>query len=277
SGLTVNVNGYAAELEEVSADGQFAVGVCGSAAPEVYFDDIRIVESEYAVSSAADKAIDFSGLKEFYDAEEDFTYVERYINEREWFIGANVSLPKIYRKKDKYIQFVNSSTASFFGPKAIYSEFICRFTFTVIQNANDAAENTSIGLSFGKEARNDAATNCTTVAFAKTSGGMIMKGYNCSLVGGDASNSWKQYETYPEMNFWSSENWEKSPVTYWVMIVVRGGNAYVYYANAESAASEMSVCRAVFTDMQTYGCVTLSAWNGASFRLLDFAITNIAA
>lgn len=268
------VNGYTFAVENFAVNGKFAIGTLGTVAPEIFFDNVQIIDRYYTASYAANKAIDFSGLRETVDGED--VYVDRYINEREWFIGSNVSLPKIYRAKDKYIQFVTSSTASFFGPKAIYSEFICRFTLTVIQNGKDTDENTSIGLSFGKVARNDVATECPTVAFVKTAGGMILKGYHCSLRGGDGSATFKQYETYPELNFWSSENWEKSPVTYRVMMVVRGGKAYVYYANAASPDSEMGVCRAVFEGMETYGCVTLSAWGGASFRLLDFAITNIA-
>ena len=269
-----SVNGYTVAFDDVNVVGYFAIGTQGTVAPDLHFDNVEIVERKYAVANTANKSIDFSGLKE--SVEEDYTYVERYINEREWFIGANVSLPKIYREKEKYIQFVNSSTGSFFGPKAIYSEFICRFTITVIQNRAETNENTSIGLSFGKEARNDLATDCPTVAFVKTAGGMALKGYHCSLLGGDGASSWNQYEAYPELDFWSSENWEKSPVTYRVMIVVRGGKAYVYYANAESDTSEMSKLKAVFYGMETYGCVTLSAWGGASFRLRDFAITNIA-
>ena len=59
------------------------------------------------------------------------------------------------------------------------------------------------------------------------------------------------------------------------MVVVRGGNAYVYYANAADM-SEMNVCKAVVTDLETSGYVMVSGLGGANFRLNDFSMTNIA-
>ena len=78
------------------------------------------------------------------------------------------------------------------------------------------------------------------------------------------------------MDFWSSEDVSKNPVTYNVMIVVRGGKANVYCAASTAPATEMSVLRAQLTGFESYGFVAAAGRDGATFRLNDFSVVNTA-
>lgn len=269
--LEVKLAGYTASFEKVAKAGYMAVATLGEPCT-AYFDNFTIERAEYINFDAPNHAIDFTGVKETPDG--DFVYVERYVDERLWFLGSGVAFPKRFREGANYIQVTDANERTFFGAKQTYSEFICRFSITVTQNRADS-NGASIGLSFGKSNRNDSVKDSQSVMFNMTDSGMVLQGYHCALVGADSKGIVKQYETYPTLDFWSSENWETSPATYRVMVIARGGCAYVYYANEENL-SDMSVCRAVVTDVETSGYVTVSALGGATFRLNDFAVTNIS-
>ena len=59
------------------------------------------------------------------------------------------------------------------------------------------------------------------------------------------------------------------------MVVVRGGTANVYFA-PEDSPEQMNILRARLTGLSTYGFVGVVGYNGASFHLNDFSVTNIA-
>ena len=270
--LDVTLGEYTVSFESAAKNGLIGFATFGTNACQVYFDAIRIVRSSYVSSSAPNLAIDFTGVKE--TVEDDFTYVERYVNERVWFLGSGVAFQKVFRQDATFIQFTDSNERTFFGPKQTYSEFICRFSITVTQDRADS-KGAYIGLSFGKENRNDRAADSPSVLFGMTDSGMILQGKNCMIGGADASGMLKQYETYPQLDFWSAEDWAATSATYRVMVVVRGGVGYVYYAN-EADLSGMSECKAVLTGMETSGYVTVCGLGGATFKLNDFSVTNIS-
>ena len=267
----VKVGGYTAAFDDAVENGFVGLATFGDESGRVFFDNVQVIRNSYVSANAPNHAINFMGVKE--TVEDDFTYVERYVNEKIWYLGSGVAFPKVFNATP-YIQFTDSNERSCFGAKQTYSEFICRFSITVTQNRADAMGQ-YIGLSFGKENRNDYAVDSPSILFGSTTDGMILQGYNCNLVGADSNGVINQYESYQELDFWSAENWRERAVTYRVMMVVRGGNAYLYYAN-EADMSEMNVCKAVATDVATSGYVTVSGLNGATFRLKDFSITNIA-
>ena len=270
--LEVKLGGYTASFDDVVKGGYVGVATLGSSACEAYFSAFTIKRSDYVSSVAPNYAIDFTGTKE--TPEDDFVYVERYVDERIWYLGSGVAFPKVFKEDANFIQFTDSNERTFFGAKQQYSEFICRFSVTVTENRADAA-GAYIGLSFGKANRNDRAADNPGILFGMTENGMILQGYQGTLEGSDAQGVLAQYENYPKLDFWSAEDWRSSPVTYRVMVIARGGNAYVYYAN-EADTSEMNVCKAVLKDVETSGYVTVSALGGATFRLNDFSVTNIA-
>ena len=270
--VEVKFAGYTAVFENAAQNGYVAVATLGETACDAVIDNFDITYSEYISEVAPNYAIDFTGTKE--TPEDDFVYIERYVDERIWYRSTNVTFPKVYKEDATFIQFADSNEYSFFGAKQIYSEFICRFSITVSQDRANAT-GAQIGLSIGKANRNDRAVDSQTIMFGMTADGMVLQGYNCTLQGADSHGIIKQYEIYPELDFWSETDWKASPATYQVMVVVRGGNAYVYYAN-EADMSEMNVCKAVVTDLETSGYVMVSGLGGANFRLNDFAMTNIA-
>ncbi len=269
--IQIKIGGYTAAFENVVKNGFVGLTTIGSECGNVFFDNVEIVKNFYVSANAPNYAINFTGVKE--TVEDDYTYIERYANERIWYLGSGVAFPKVFNATP-YIQFTDSNERSCFGAKQTYSEFICRFSITVTQNRADAMGQ-YIGLSFGKENRNDYAVDSPSILFGSTEKGMILQGHHCNLVGANSNGVLNQYETNPELDFWSAENWREKSVTYRVMMIVRGGKAYLYYANADDM-SEMSVCKAVATDVATSGYVTVSALNGATFRLNDFSVTNIA-
>ena len=269
--MQVKVGGYTAAFEDAVENGFVGLATFGDESGAVFFDNVQVVSNSYVSANTQNHAINFTGVKE--TVEDDFTYVERYVNEKIWYLGSGVAFPNVFNATP-YIQFTDSNERSCFGAKQTYSEFICRFSITVTQNRADAMGQ-YIGLSFGKENRNDYAVDSPSILFGSTTEGMILQGYNCNLVGANTNGVINQYENYPELDFWSAENWREGAVTYRVMMIVRGGNAYLYYANAADM-SKMNVCRAVATDVATSGYITVSALNGATFRLNDFSVTNIA-
>lgn len=270
--VEVRLAGYTASFENAAREGYLGVATQGEACGEVYFDNFNVSCSSYVSSTSANSAINFTGVKEVI--EDDFVYPEKYVDERVWFLGSGVGFPKVYREGANYIQFTNSNERTFFGAKQTYSEFICRFSITVTQDRKDAS-GASLGLSFGKSSRNATVKNSPSIMFAMGEDGMLLQSYNATLVGANEQGVLKQYEMYPGLDFWSEEDWKSSPQTYRVMLIARGGKAYLYYAN-EDSMSEMNVCKAVLSDVETSGYVTVSALGGAGFRLNDFSVTNIA-
>ena len=270
--VEVKIGGYTACFENATASGLVGIATTGTQECSVYIDDFCIVRSDYVSTVADNYAMNFEGIKETH--EQDYVLYERYIDESLWYLGSGVEFQKIYREGANFIQVTDSNERTFFGAKQQYSEFICRFSITVTKNRG-YSQGAYIGLSFGKDNRNDRAVDSHSLMFGMTDSGMILQGYNGTLVGADSKGVIKQYETYPELDFWSQEEWQKGMETYRVMMVVRGGNAYLYYAN-EKDMSEMNVCKAVMTGMETSGYVTLSALGGATFRINDFSVTNIA-
>ena len=268
--VVIRINGSPTEFKNVVTSGYFGFATRGVSACDVNINSVSVDVNTDMISFAENRSIDFKGVRE--TVEDDFTYRQRYVDETKWFMGKNVSLPRVFTETNDYISFSNSNAASFFGAKQIYTEFICRFSVTVTQNASEAV-GSYLGLSFGKTTREDAAADSPSVMFGKTSSGMVLQALNCSIEGTD-SRSVKQPEG---LDFWSSDDWSSSPVTYRITVVVRGGKAYVYYADSNADASEMETLRAVLYGMQTRGYVTVSAYGGATFRLNDFAVTNIAA
>ena len=267
--VEIGINGSSTAFKNVSTGGYFGLATRGTANAEVYIHSVAVDTNTYIISAGENRSIDFKGVRE--TVEDDFTYRQRYVDESKWFIGQKVSLPRVYTETNDYLSFSDSNEASFFGPKQIYTEFICRFSVTVTQNSADSI-GAYLGLSFGKTTREDAAADSPGVMFGKTSSGMVLEALNCSIEGVSGSN----IKQAAGDDFWSSDDWTASPVSYRVMVVVRGGKAYVYYADATAPESEMEVCRAVLYGMQTRGYVTVSAYGGATFRLNDFSVTNIA-
>ena len=188
--MEVKFAGYTAVFKNAVQDGYVAVATLGDTTCDVVIDNFDITYSEYISEVAPNYAIDFTGVKE--TPEDDFVYVERYLDERIWYRSTNVTFSKVYKQDATFIQFADSNERSFFGAKQTYSEFICRFSITVSQDRANAI-NAQIGLSIGKANRNDRAVDSQTLMFGMTEEGMVLQGYNCALQGADSKGIVKQY------------------------------------------------------------------------------------
>lgn len=270
---------YTSSFACLDTDGHFALTTLGDTPCAVYFDNVVVEQTRFQTFNFGNQAINFLGSKKKTIA--GYEIKTPYIDESKWYLGTGVTPALSYDASNMYVNFtdkqISGSTKflekAFFGPKQTYSEFICRFGVTVVQNREDAI-GTSIGLSFGKNYVNDQAKLASGLFFKCTEDGMVIEGRNGVLQNADDDGVLRQYKTNPELDFWSQDKWEEGTVTYRVMVVVRNQTAYLYYANAADT-SGMDVCKAVITDVKTDGFVTVAGLGGATFRLKDFAITNI--
>ena len=266
--MTVTFGGRSETFKELDLEGNFALGTIGAVASNAKFDNVTLnVTKRVALKTQAeDRLIDFTGKQVF--EEDGYTYETMYIDASKWYSGTNV---RVSRDGGDYIQFANANSASVFGARNRFQEFICRFSITVSQNRDVAPNGAKIGLSFGRKAfHTDNASN-PAVFFEKTTGGMQMRIYNVSCAQAKGG-----VVALTGMDFWSSDDIANDPVTYNVMIVVRGGTANVYCAASTDPVSEMAVLRAQLTDFESYGFVAAAGRDGATFRLNDFSVVNTA-
>ena len=276
--VSVSFGGQSEIFEDVDFAGCFAVGTAGTAACAVSFDDISLT----AVSRVApekqpeDLAIDFTGTLSNEDG--GVTYYSKYIDVSKWHYTTNVSLPRYSLTEDRnYIQFIAANKGGtemqcdIFAPRTRFEEFICRFSITVSEEAAIASANAAVGLSFGKASLIYTPLESSPgVFFERTASGMRLK-----VQGGDCEQANQSGEIAVEGDLWASEDTVNDPVTYRVMVVVRGGTANVYFA-PEDSPEQMNILRARLTGLSTYGFVGVVGYNGASFHLNDFSVTNIA-
>ncbi len=260
--------GKSETFKDLDLEGNFALGTIGSVASGAKFDNVfmNVTKRVEPKAQAEDRLIDFTGTKAFEEAGE--TYYSKYIDNSKWYQGVGVRPP---RDMGDYIQFANAGGASVFGPRTRFEEFVCRFSVTVSQDRADAQNGTAIGLSFARKAfHTDSASN-PAIFFEKTANGMQMRIYNASCEQANGG-----IVPLNGMDFWSSEDVSKEMVTYNIMVVVRGGAANVYCAEATAPASEMAILRARLTGFDSYGFVAAAGRNGATFRLNDFSVVNTA-
>lgn len=258
----------------VSFAGNFALGVTGKDKCTLTVDNVLFTENAYRdVENIPYAAIDFTGTKT--DVTDGETYVTKYVDSGKWFMGQNVTVPR-YTDADSrdYVYFGNSNDRSCFGNYRRYAEFVCRFSVTVTTPKSETADNTAIGLTFGKNSllADDAFTR--GIYFYKSAFGMALRAENCTFSGGGTVV--QQYVQYPDSDFWKSEDCEKEPVTYRITVVVRGGKADIYYARADAPKAEHSILRATVQVADCYGYVAVQGKNGATFRLNDYAIESLA-
>ncbi|MCM1219349.1 MAG: hypothetical protein NC548_33125, partial [Lachnospiraceae bacterium] len=266
--VTGTFGGRSETFKELDLEGNFALGTIGTVASRAMFDNVslNVTKRVEPKSGAEDRLIDFTGKQTFED--DGYSYSAVYIDNSKWYSGTGV---RISRDGGAYVQFADANGASVFGPRSRYGEYICRFSVTVSQNRDAAANGAKIGLSFGRRAFHTDNTSNPAIFFEKTGSGMQLRIYNaeCEQARGGAV-------ALEGMDFWSSNDAAGSPVTYHVMVIVRGGAASVYCAASTAPASEMSVLRARLTGFESYGFVAAAGRDGATFRLNEFSVVNTA-
>lgn len=240
------------------------IGTSETAEGYVIFDDAYLQSYYYdAISDAQDKSINFKGVRTYEESGE--TLYQYYVNRNDWLMQGCTS--PIYRvgQDRNYVQFSESDVNMLFGPKQKYSEFICRYSVTI---TDDAAKNdTAMLFSFGRQTLSGAAWDTPYIVFTKKPRGMEIAG------GGGVSGK----TTMGDVSFWNNRDGNNNLISYNVMIIVVEGEIEIYFAPSGSPASEMSILRASFAYSDTKGYMVVAGHNGASFRISDFSVKNINA
>ena len=268
--VKVTFGGESETFKGIDFVGNFALATLGTVASGVKFDNVvlSVTAKKTTDGVAEDRAIDFSGTRKIKDGET--VYEITYIDSSKWYSGTNVRLA---RDGGKYVQFASSTDTSAFGPRSRYDEFICRFSVTASQNRSVVPNGAAIGLSFGRRSFYSGNTASAGFFFEKTSDGMQMRIYNASSE--QARNG--VIAVPADMDIWSSNDVAENPVTYNIMVVVRGGNADIYFAPSDAPASEMEIVRARLTGFSGYGFVAVAGRGGSAFRLNNISVINAAS
>lgn len=230
----------------------------------VIFDNAHLQSYSYdAAPDAQDYSINFKGVRTYEESGE--TLYEYYVNRNQWLMQGCTS--PLYRagQTRNYVQFSESNVSMLFGPKQRYSEFICRFSVTVTDDA--AVNESAVLLSFGRQNLSDAAWDTPYLVFTKKPRGMEIAGGG-GVLGTSATG---------DVSFWNNRDENKNLISYDVMVTVIEGKIEVYYAPSGADTSEMGILRGTFAYDDTKGYVAVSGHNGASFRVGSFAVTNINA
>ena len=249
--------------------GSFKIGTAHISADEteagyVVFDNAKLQSYHYdSAIDAKDQAINFKGVRTY--EESGVTLYQYYVNRKDWLMqGCTSPIYKAGQEKN-YVQFSESDVNMLFGPKQKYSEFICRFSITV---TDDAAKNeTAVLFSFARQTLSGAAWDTPYLVFTKKPRGMEIAG------GGGVSGK----SVTGDVSFWNNRDAENNLITYNVMIVVIEGKLEVYFAPSDASAAEMNILRGVFEYSDTKGYMAVAGHNSASFRIGSFSVNNINA
>lgn len=265
--VTVTFGGQSYTFKNIDFEGNFALATLGSVASNAKFDNVTLsVTSRKQISGVVeDRAIDFTGVKKIEDGTS--SYEVSYIDSTKWYSGTNVHLS---RDGKKCVQFASANDTSAFGPRTRYSDFICRFSVTASQNRNLVPDGAAVGLSFGRRSFLTNNTSAAGLFFEKTSDGMQLRIYNAS-----SEQAHNGIIDVSDMDIWSSNDVAKQPVTYNVMVVVRSGNAEIYFAPSDAPASEMQILRATLTDFDGYGFVAVAGRGSSAFKLNNMSVINL--
>ncbi len=269
--VELSVNGETAVFEDVDYNGLIGIGTVGTGASfEIDNFDYRYFTYEY--SDAADMSVNFKGTKEDEEG-----YLSYYINQKEWYLGSNVKFPERYNSNRSSLIFSDCNYNSAFGPKAKYSEFMVQFDVKLTGGASDKST-ASFGLAFGKTSFSSNILLTTAVGFTYNDVNKlrytdenpivqtVIQGYDVTTEKGD-TYAFIREDGQP-VNMWDGR-------TYNICFIVRNRSVEVYFKEESQPIDQLAVCRAKYTDVNTYGYPSVFGTNGVSFELMNFKITNL--
>lgn len=272
--IELKAAGSAVTFDDMEFSGAFALASAvkknqTSAGCEVAVDDFSLNVYRYRSGAGEDMAINFEGVKEFEQFGE--TYKEHYYNRNEWYLsGSGVSLAPYRNNIDSdYLQMVNATGNVAFGPrKQTYSDFIVRFSVSMLTEGASTPANTAVGLALGKKTLDAKNENAACVWFSFNGSSTVISGMNVATESGETSIACP-------INMWND-----TKTVYNVMMIVSDGTVEVYLKRSTDGLEGFGICRAKFVNVNTYGytaltCNTLDGKKG-NFKLTDFSITNIA-
>lgn len=254
----------------VETDGLCAVASLGGANAEFSADNFSYSYFTYKGSSATDSAINFKGIKE------DESGLSYYVNEKEWYIGSQVTLPmyNIYFKSEKLV-FAGCTEFSCFGPKKKYADFTVQFNVKIESGQSNSA---AFGLAFGKSSFSSNISVTKAVGF-------MCNGYEkldpadeeptvqttiqaLNLEGANSASYCRIRNGEEIVDMWDGR-------TYNVMFIVKNRTVKVYFKEENEPIEKLAICRAEYGGVDTYGYVSVFGRNGISFELTELKITNL--
>ena len=271
-----------AHFSNLRYDGYWGIGNLDLKTKEssrILVDDMNVQAYDVVYYKSSDASNNFAGTK---DEETDFgKYSEYYINKVKWFMGPRVS-QKMYveGEQEHGILFNRSSNYSYFGNREKYDEFVVQFD-VVVNGLTDSMKNESytgkefngqkFGISFGNSSFFKHSGLATTVGvyYVGTSADNVrsgIKGVNCTTDEGLSEVA----ITGSDIHFWKDDT-----TKYNFMYVVRDRSVEVYFKEDAQPMSELAICRAKFTNVDTDGYVMVYGSDNASFTLSNYRILNI--
>ena len=116
-----------------------------------YINSITINRNNHLLRDNKDIYMNFNGIKKTYFEDIDEYAYDYYISKREWNIGSGVSSSP-WKMKDNgngRLQFNQSNSLSFFGPKTMYKDFVVKFDVELTNE--EVPLNGRLGLQFGNK------------------------------------------------------------------------------------------------------------------------------
>ncbi len=270
--VVISLGDYSATFTSSDANGFMCVGVSGAGAEtQVYFDEFSF---DYFVSKTSEEKNaenDFLGVKE-----DENGFFDYYLSEKDWYIGSKISFPSYIEGAQKgSLVFDGCDQYSCFGPKRKYSDFLVQFRVKVTSNASNDA---SFGISFAKSSFSSNIDLSNAVGFFCNGYEKIHKNdddksFQTTIIGRNISTRTGETACYIRENGEAVNMWDGR--TYVCVFEVRGRNVYVYFKEENQSDDVLAICRAEYTDVNTYGYVSVYGTNGVGFSLIDFKLTNL--
>lgn len=242
-------------------------GICNysfdnRSASTVRLDEVKLVKNTYSECTQPDLSNDFAGIKLTQDGFEEY-----YISDRTYYIGPGVSLrPKGAFTTEPSLYFENAGPYSSFSPKQKYTDFILQFDVKMVSQGTNGQW---FGVNFGKESYASIADSSTSINFEYYAWDTVpytqMTANLCTFDDGKKAKKIEDYHFYKDQD-----------TKYNFMIVAKNRTVYVYFKEDSEDISKLGICRAVITDVNTAGYVSIFGLNSLSFDIFNYKLTNIA-
>lgn len=259
------VGGVKFTFNNVKYDGFW--GICNyssdnKATYKVKLNNVKVVKNTYTSCTEADLSNDFGGIKLTQDGFEEY-----YISDRTYFMGPGVSLrPKGAFTTEPSLYFENASSYSCFTPRKQYTDFILQFDIKMV---SEGANSQWFGINFGKQSYAEISDLSVGIKFEYYAWGTDpytqMATNLCTFDDGTKAKKIEDYHFYKDQE-----------TKYNFMIVAKNRTVYVYFKKDSEDISKLGICRAVISDVNTAGYVSIFGANGLSFDIFNYKITNIA-
>lgn len=271
--IVVTVAGYTCDLKNVEWRGRYAIGCADltdhTTGNPVFFDNFEFCNYEYKTSDSESVSLKFGGYKQM--EADGYIYYQAYLSNNKWYTN-NVSVPEAHLLDVKKVaQYANvnitaTEKSAAFAYKKPFGEYICRFTFTPMQNKEELSGSARIGIAFGAGTPRLKVDTTSGIYFCNnaTTGKAELRYYKDGV---------KMYTKESPIDIW-----EQKGKSVDVMAVVYNRTVSLFFsvrdADENVNQAEMQIERMYLENVDTYGYVGMVS-SYAYLRITQFSITNI--